>query len=108
MRRTWRCFHCDEVFQTERGAEEHFGGTRAALAGCQIKGHEHSLLTVIRDQEAELVRHREEDTELTRAMQSLKCEHERALRRAEELGFGRGVKEMQRLASEQFGREVAL
>jgi hypothetical protein len=66
-----------------------------ALTGCQIKGHEHALLAVIREQERELARHRHEDTQLIRAMEIMRAEHAEALRRAEETGYGRGVRDME-------------
>ena len=94
MRKRWRCFHCDEVLTREQDAAAHFGGQMGALAACQIKGHENNLLAVIREQEGELARHRNEDTQLIRAMESIRAEHTQALRRAEEIGYDRGVRDM--------------
>ena len=90
----WRCFFCNQVFTREVDAAEHFGTTLGAQTACQIKGHEHDLLHVIRKQEAELARLRAEDTDLTRAMASMQYEHAEALRRAEETGYNRGVRDM--------------
>lgn len=106
MKRRWRCFHCDEVFTRVQDAAEHFGGTMGALAACQIKGHEHNLLAVIREQEAELAVHRIEDGHIMRAMASLQSEHAEALRRAEENGYSKGVRDMKALAEKQFGEAV--
>lgn len=104
----WRCFYCDEVFTSEQDAEEHFGAQRGSLAGCQLKGHEHGLLRIVREQEEELAQHRSENTEFIRTMETLKSEQADEVRRAEELGYGRAVREMQRLAKLQFGSEVNL
>lgn len=104
----WRCFYCDEVFANERDASEHFGESRGSLAGCQIKGHEHNLLRIVRDQEAELAEHRTENTEYIRAMESMRSEHDVALRRAEEAGYAAAVRAMNILAKKEFGREIPL
>jgi transposase len=108
MRKRWRCFHCDDVFTSARAAAEHFGGTQAASAACQIKGHEHGLLGALRAQEEELAEHRAESGPLLRAMASMRADHAEALRREEERGFGRAVREMQSLAEKQFGQPIAL
>jgi hypothetical protein len=92
-RKTWRCFHCDEVFQSERWAREHFGGNQGALAGCQIKGSDGDLLAEIRRLEAELGPYREEDTHLQRAIASLRCEMGTREQRAEEEGYARGLRD---------------
>jgi transposase len=98
MRKVWRCFHCDTVFRNERHAREHFGADQGSLAACQIKGHEHALLRVIREQEEQLARYRSEDGDIVRAMESMRGEHAAALRRAEELGYDRGVQDGKRYA----------
>lgn len=36
VKKSWRCFHCDQVFTTPGSAREHFGGvTDATPAQCQ-------------------------------------------------------------------------
>lgn len=102
----WRCFYCDDVFRNERDAAEHFGSELGAEPACKIKGHEHDLIRIIRDQERELARHRAEDTDLMRAFAGLRSEHDAALRRAEESGYAKGVKAMKDIAERQFGAEV--
>jgi hypothetical protein len=92
-RKTWRCFHCDEVFLSERWAREHFGGNQGALAGCQIKGSDGQLLAEIRRLEAELAPYREEDTYLHRAIAHLHGEMQMREQRAEELGYSRGLRD---------------
>lgn len=95
----WRCFHCDEVFTRRQDAIEHFGPPSNLLAGrfgdaetaCQLKGHEHGLLGVIRRQEEELRGYRNEDGEITRAMFGMQSDHAAALRREEEAGYAKGL-----------------
>lgn len=96
MRKTWRCFFCDAVFTRRIDAAEHFGASEMATPACQIKGHEHGLVGVIRKQEEELQRYRAEDSDLIRVVETLKSEHAAELRTAEETGFARGVEDMKR------------
>jgi hypothetical protein len=47
----WRCFHCDEVFRTRGGAEDHFGKYINSTPGCILKvqfGDERGLLMELR------------------------------------------------------------
>lgn len=94
MKKTWRCFFCDVVLRSEKAAKEHFGANELATPACQIKGHEHGLVAIIREQEAELSRYRAEDSDMLRILEQLKSEHADDVRRAEELGFDRGVQNM--------------
>lgn len=96
MRKAWRCFFCDAVFTRRADAAEHFGATELATPACQIKGHEHGLVGIIRKQEEELVRFRAEDSDMIRVLETLKSEHAEALRREEEKGYARGVDDMKR------------
>lgn len=94
--KTWRCFFCDVVLRSEASAREHFGASELATPACQIKGHEHGLVGIIRKQEAELERYRAEDSDMIRVLETLKSEHAAELRTAEETGFARGVEDMKR------------
>lgn len=96
MRKTWRCFHCDEVFRSAKWAAEHFGQDLTQEAACKIKGHEGHLLTALRKAEEELTRYRQDDSDLMRAMYSLEAEHRTAVVRAEEEGYARGVRDMKK------------
>jgi hypothetical protein len=87
----WTCFHCGETFTDEKCAGEHFGGDLLSLAACQIKAEEGGLVALIRKQEAELDRHRSEDTASYREFYSLGADHTRALMRAEEAGYEKGL-----------------
>jgi hypothetical protein len=95
----WRCFHCGEGFtrSQKRWARQHFGADEMADPVCQMRvPGEHHLLERLRRQEAELQTYRTEDTDLHRAIQSMSCEHARAVRKAEEDGYNRGVRDMSR------------
>lgn len=88
----WRCFHCDEVLRTEGDARLHFGNTHGSEPACLIKAPgEFALLTVLRNAEDDLARHRAEDSDVLRAMSSMQADHAEALRREEEKGYSRGL-----------------
>src|SRR3569623_128583 len=95
MRKTWRCFHCDEVFTSHKWALEHFGADCSATPACQIKGGDGHLVTHIRKLEAELASYRSEDTDLLRAIYAFEADPRQALIREEERGYARGVRDMQ-------------
>lgn len=88
---SWRCFHCGETFTDVKCAQDHFGGDLLALAACQIKAEEGGLVELIRKQEAELDRHRSEDTASYREFYSLGADHTTKLRQAEEDGYAKGL-----------------
>lgn len=84
-RKTWRCFHCDEVFRSVVRAELHFGTHQGATAVCQLDP------VKFREMEAELAKYREEDTDLHRQIRSMECQHQQAIRKAEEDGYRKGL-----------------
>lgn len=91
----WVCFHCGEHFPGNADgtyrARLHFGPTGPNdEPKCQITAYR------LRAMEAELRRYREEDTELHQEIARLKCEHATALRREEEKGYERGLRDAQR------------
>lgn len=92
--KTWRCFHCDQVFTSRVDARNHFGNDENAMPACHIKAAgEFALLTALRNAEEELSRRRAEDSDLLRAMASMEADHQVALRREEEKGYARGLKD---------------
>lgn len=93
MKKTWRCYFCDVVLRSPASAREHFGASQLAEPACQLKGHEHGLIGIVRKQEAELARFRAEDSDLIRAWHSRDAEHQAEVRRAEELGYDRGLRD---------------
>lgn len=104
-RRQWRCFYCDEVFTTEGAAADHFGNNmHATQPGCLIdykvqveeggkpqRGR--GLLMALRKAELEMDAYRQEDTDLHRALYAKDCERNRAVMRAEEQGYARGLRD---------------
>lgn len=91
----WTCFHCGENFPgTMAGHYEarlHFGKSIHDEPKCQISAHR------LRAMEDTLRSYREEDTDLHRALHSLQADHATALRREEEIGYARGIKDYQRV-----------
>jgi hypothetical protein len=92
---TWRCFHCDEVFDEFEAARIHFGPTLFSEAACQIDA------AALRELQAELTRYREEDTDLHRSIHAIQGEHATALRREEELGYARGLADAREAVAER-------
>lgn len=91
--RAWRCFHCDGVFANPNLAAEHFGADPAAMPACKITAHERHLVTYIRRLEDDLARYRAEDSDVMRSIMVLEADHRQALIRAEEDGYGKGVRD---------------
>jgi len=90
----WRCFHCDEVFTTEVDARNHFGSDQSSEPACQIKvAGEFALLQALRNAEDQLARYRNDDSDVLRAMWSAQADHATALRREEEKGYERGLRD---------------
>lgn len=83
----WRCFHCDAVFVDANKAEEHFGRSPIAEPACLIDISKFREMEVLREQYCA------EDTDLHRQIQRMSADHEIALRRAEEAGYARGLRD---------------
>ena len=88
MSKEWRCFHCDEVFTDSAAAEEHFGASMCDDPACQID------MTDVRAMENQLRQYRNEDTELHRQIHSMQADHAVALRREEENGYAKGLRDL--------------
>lgn len=93
-RKQWRCFHCDDVFYSAKLAREHFGADCSQVPSCKLASHEGHLITYIRKLEDELAQYRAEDSHVMRAMWSLEADQRQKLARAEEDGYGKGVRDM--------------
>lgn len=87
QKKTWRCFHCDEVFRSSLKAQLHFGGCEGLMPACHIDAKH------LRELEKELAKYRSEDTDLHRQIRNLECQHFTALRREEEKGYARGLRD---------------
>lgn len=86
-RAPWRCFHCDETFTDSDAAAEHFGRSEFQQPACQIDIAEYRKMEEVNR------RHCEEDTDLHRTMYAMQSDHQIALRREEEKGYARGLKD---------------
>lgn len=93
----WTCFHCGETFLNPNLARVHFGAMPDATPGCmlRVQGKERGLLFQLREIEAEIARYREEDTDLHRRIAGMAADHGAALRREEEAGYARGLRDEQ-------------
>lgn len=92
--KSWRCFHCDEVLTTEVDAANHFVRLDESEPACRIKAAgEFALLQALRNAEDQLARYRAEDSDVLRAMASMQSDYQQALRREEEKGYARGMRD---------------
>lgn len=87
----WTCFHCGETFPGtlagQHDARRHFGASIHDEPKCQISARR------LREMEGQLRRCQEEDTDLHREIARLRSEHATALRREEEKGYARGLRD---------------
>lgn len=92
-RTTWRCFHCDETFDSEHAAHIHFGCDETRQPGCieKVAGGELGLLTRIRELEQVLIPFLAETSAVEVYVQALRADHAIALRREEERGYDKGL-----------------
>lgn len=81
----WRCFHCDEVFTDRADAADHFGTSELQRPACQID------IRHVRWLEDEHRKSCDEDTAALRTIAGIVSEHETMRRRAEEIGYARGL-----------------
>ncbi len=87
----WTCFHCGMhfggSFKGWQAALHHFGENVRGDAWCQYTSRQ------VRAMEDLLRRYQEEDTPRDRYLHKLQAEHATALRRAEEEGYARGLRD---------------
>lgn len=87
MSEEWRCFHCDEVLTDRESAAIHFGTHECQRPACLIDAAEY------RRMEAKEASYAAEDAAIHRQMWGMHNEHRAALRRAEEAGYAKGVRD---------------
>lgn len=95
----WRCFHCGDTFTKaqKRWAREHFGRDEGAQPVCLIRtAGETALLSALRQAEDQLVAYRAEDSAIMRSMWAMQADHKVALRREEEAGYAKGLRDARR------------
>lgn len=98
--RSWRCFHCDQVFTDEASARAHFGVSQMDIPYCEMKAED------VREMESELERYRAEDTALHRQIHAMQADHYTALKREEEKGYARGLRDARLEGIEPIARET--
>jgi len=81
----WHCFHCGEAFTDKESAQIHFGPSENDQPICQMDAE------YIRWLLAQHRRNVDDDSEALRTVRSLANEHETLRRRAEEIGYARGL-----------------
>jgi hypothetical protein len=100
--KSWRCFHCDEVFTSQIDARNHFGRDQGCETACRIKvAGEFALLQALRNAEDALARYHNEDSDILRSLWAITADHAVALRREEEKGYARGLRDARLTALEK-------
>src|SRR4051812_35357219 len=89
----WTCFQCGETFHGPELARAHFGADQTEEPACRLNRKEGGLALQLLEANDELARHRAEDTDLHREIARMACEHATALRREEEAGYARGLRD---------------
>lgn len=96
--RSWRCYHCDEVFTDDSTARDHFGLIADREPACRIKaGAERRLVHALREAEdaaaAAWEAVQNETADAVKAMYAANDRHRRSLIAAEEAGYERGLED---------------
>jgi hypothetical protein len=105
---SWRCFHCNTVFTSRKWAAEHFGADESATPACKLTNSEGHLVTYIRKLEAELAAYRDERDEILMAWNAMQSDNLQAVIRAEEKGYGKGVRDAKRMFEDEGERAELL
>jgi hypothetical protein len=94
-RKTWRCFHCGDVFTNPKHAASHFGLDELQEPGCVavLRHGEGHLLDRIRDLEQQLRRYQDEDSDVMRWAAAKESGHREAFIREEERGYDKGIRD---------------
>lgn len=96
--KTWRCFHCDDVFTRENEARLHFGAHEDREPACLIKaGGEGALLKALRDAENEveqwMMAVHNENTEAAKAYYAQQSRHRQQLEAVEVTAYEKGLRD---------------
>lgn len=106
--KTWRCFHCDEVFTDREVAADHFGVQIDGLAddvACKLNATEGLLVKMLREAQEELRQYHQEDNAAFRQFYALGADHSTALRREEEKGYARGLADARKVCTGKHGSQ---
>ena len=85
--KSYRCFHCDEIFTDYKGALNHFGVSELSEPICTIDAAKY------REMEAEVESWRNESTPIQREIAAIIARHQSDLRQEEEKGYSRGLRD---------------
>lgn len=94
--KSWRCFHCDEVFTDRESAADHFGvqiDDCADTVACKLGATKKLLVKMLREAQEELRQYHQEDNAAFQRFYALGAEHSTSLRREEEKGYARGLED---------------
>lgn len=91
---TWRCFHCDESFADRAAARDRFGRTEYSQPACHINAAEY------REMKERMRRYNNEDSDLHRELHAAESRRRVDVRRAEEVGYARGLADAQKYPAE--------
>ncbi|MFJ3047015.1 hypothetical protein ACIPEN_14385 [Herbaspirillum chlorophenolicum] len=83
----WRCFHCDETFDTPDAAALHFGTHQMHSPACLINIEEYRAM------EKRMESYNQEDADIHREMAGLRSKHAHDLQREEIKGYERGLRD---------------
>ena len=89
----WTCFHCGETFHATELARAHFGSDSTQKPACRLNRQEDGLALQLLHANDELERYRAEDSDKDRELCRMASEHGEALRREEEKGYARGLRD---------------
>jgi hypothetical protein len=89
----WTCFHCGETFHAVGLAAVHFGSLIDGEPACRLNQKERGLAFQLRQAEEQLARYRAEDSDTDRAMHAMRADHVTELKREEEKGYARGLRD---------------
>lgn len=98
-RKQWRCFFCDDVFTSAKAAALHFGvfdSCEPDVTACKLMSNQQHVLEYIRGLEEEVRLYQAENYPTIKAMYAVEDEMRRAVRKAEEDGYARGVDDMKK------------
>lgn len=95
----WRCFFCGDIFTTRETAALHFGAFDSCepdVTACKLMAHQQHVLEYIRGLEEEIRLYQAENHPTIKAVYAIEDEMRRAVTKAEEAGYARGVADMQK------------
>lgn len=104
-KQSWRCFFCDEVFTTTEAAHEHFGDDCCEpMAACKLNELEGGILKLYREALRALEDYQNDSDRSSKFFYEIGAAHAVALKRAEEDGYAKGLRDGTYAAGVRDGR----